>query len=143
MKRQSTIARAMSLKATSPKTEEERTEETTNSEQCHEASAKAHYVRSLVRFAPDMRLLFRKAGLALAKYELEVVRGISDGSSLQDYDEIVMARYSTLLSLLGEIDLRLSLLSHAAIHHDSLQTDRSVDELLQTELKHISKSETH
>lgn len=147
---QSTTRRATFSKQTSPKTESTPsldeylpTAEPTSSESCPEDLGKTLYAQSLVRYGPRLRQLFRSVSVALTKYELQVVSGLSDGTSLNDYDEAVMAKYRLCESLLAEIELRLSLLSHQARHRSLFVEEKSVEELLDMKLRPNFKSESH
>lgn len=143
MTKRSTTSLGTSSKETVQKRESEKTDGTTSSESCPVDWAKMRYARSLRRFGPQMKSLFKQVRLALRKYESEVVKGLSGATSLNDYDELVMARYRTCETLLGEIELRLSLLSHQAQHPDLYSDESKQEEVLLNAQRQDFQSDLH
>ena len=142
MKKPSTTQPGTSSKQTDLSQADNQTVEQIRSALCPEALAKAHYVQNLVRCAPRLRTLFRQARMALLKFELEAVSGLSGDTSLNDYDESMLNRQRRCEQLLSEIDLLLTGLSFEA-QHNKLPIMSEDERNLVTKLRHDFPFETH
>ena len=142
MKKPSTIARAMSLKATNPEADMTNKDDLTLSESCPADLAQTLFALKLESSKPVLRRCFRAARIFLEQFESAVLNDLSAGTCLDDYDEITLNRQKRCEHALSEIDLRLCVMMIEARRTASLsksETEFSLD----TEQPVDYPSETH